>query len=157
MDKILKKIEQTFTSILLLIITFLLFLNVILRIFGMSLDWVEEFARYGIIWITFIGGSICVYKGAHIGIDSITALLSKKGKNILAIITTIIALVFTIIFTVKTANLVSVVYSTGQVSATLELPMWAVYGAMPVGGTLMIIRYIQQLVSKYKNLEKGED
>lgn len=156
MDKFLRKIEEYITSILLLVITFLLFANVVLRVLGMSLDWVEEFARYGIIWLTFIGGSICIYKGAHIGIDSITALLSEKGKKNLELITIIIALIFTLIFTVKTFKLVSVVFSTGQVSSTLEIPMWIVYGAMPVGGTLMIIRYTQEFVKKFKALKGGE-
>ncbi len=157
MDKILRKIEDIFTSVLLLIITALLFINVILRIFGLSIDWAEEFSRYSIIWITFVGGSICIYKGAHIGIDSITALLSKRGKNILSVFTIIMAILFTSIFIVKTFNLVRVVYITGQLSSTLEVPMWIVYGAMPVGGVLMLIRFIQELVKQIKVVKKGDD
>lgn len=156
MDKFLKKFEQGLTSTLLLVVTFLLFINVVLRTLGLSLDWVEEFARYSIIWMTFIGGSICIYKGAHIGIDSIMGILSKKNQKTLELITIIIALIFTIIFTLKTFNLVSVVFSTGQVSSTIKIPMWAVYGAMPVGGILMIIRYSQELIKKYKSLKEGE-
>lgn len=157
MDKILRKIEDIFTSVLLLVITALLFINVILRIFGLSIDWAEEFSRYSIIWITFVGGSICIYKGAHIGIDSITTILSERGKNILSVFTVLMAILFTSIFIVKTFNLVSVVYRTGQLSSTLEVPMWIVYGAMPVGGVLMLIRFIQELVKQIKVLRKGED
>lgn len=157
MDKILRKIEDIFTSVLLLVITALLFINVILRIFGLSIDWAEEFSRYSIIWITFVGGSICIYKGAHIGIDSITTILSERGKNILSVFTVLMAILFTSIFIVKTFNLVSVVYRTGQLSSTLEVPMWIVYGAMPVGGALMLIRFIQELVKQIKVLRKGED
>lgn len=154
MDKILRKFEKGLTSILLLVVTFLLFTNVVLRTFGFALDWVEEFARYSIIWMTFIGGSICIYEGAHIGIDSITTLLSNKGKKTLELITIVIALIFTVIFTVKTFNLVSVVFSTGQVSSTIKIPMWAVYGAMPVGGVLMIIRYSEEFIKKLKLFKK---
>ena len=157
MNKILKTIEELFTSVLLLIITFILFINVVLRVFGLSIDWAEEFSRYSIIWITFIGGSICIYKGAHIGIDSITTLLSNKGKVLLAIFTIIVSLIFTGIFIIKTFNLVKVVYMTGQLSSTLEAPMWIVYAAMPVGGVLMFIRFTQELIKRKKLLKKGED
>lgn len=157
MDKILRKIEETFTAVLLLIITFLLFINVVLRVFGLSIDWAEEFSRYSIIWITFIGGSICIYKGAHIGIDSITALLSSKGKIFLSIFTIIVSLVFSVIFTAKTFNLVKVTFITGQLSSTLEVPMWIVYAAMPVGGVLMIIRFLQSLAKEIKKLKEGEN
>ncbi len=160
MDNFLKKIEKGFTSVLLLVITFLLFINVVLRIFGIPFDWVEEFARYGIIWITFIGASICIYKGAHIGIDSINALLSEKGKMKLNLLTIIISTIFTLIFTTKTFNLVKVVFINNQVSSTLEVPMWLIYGAMPVGGVLMLLRFTQDFIKKYKkleNIEKEED
>ncbi len=71
MKTVLEKFEQYFTGLILIAITFILFANVVLRFFGISLEWAEEVARYGIIWVTFIGGSICIYKGGHIRVDAI--------------------------------------------------------------------------------------
>lgn len=81
MDNILRKIEQYLIGTLLLAITFILFINVVLRIFGLSFEWAEEVARYGIVWVTFIGSSVCIYKGAHIEVDAITMILSQKERK----------------------------------------------------------------------------
>ena len=57
-NNILSKIEQYFIGILLLAIAFILFINVVLKIFGSSLVWSEEVARYAIVWLTFVGSSV---------------------------------------------------------------------------------------------------
>ncbi|KNF09692.1 TRAP-type C4-dicarboxylate transport system, small permease component [Gottschalkia purinilytica] len=155
-NRILSKIEQYSCAILLLFITALLFVNVVLRHMGLALDWVEEFSRYGIIWITFVGSSICIYKGAHIGVDAITTILRDKGKNILSLITVIISIIFTLLLTIKSFYITKVVFETGQVSSTLEVPMVYIYGAMPVGGVLMLLRFIQQFFISVRTLKRGE-
>lgn len=49
------------------------------------------------------------------------------------------------------------VIETKQLSSTLELPMAYVYAAMPVGGVLMGIRYIQEIISSVKALREVEE
>jgi len=38
----------------------------------------------------------------------------------------------------------------GQVSSTLEVSMIYIYGAMPVGGVLTLIRLIQEFIKQFK-------
>ncbi|WMM24872.1 TRAP transporter small permease [Tissierella sp. MB52-C2] len=152
-NNILSKIEQYFIGILLLIIAFMLFINVLLRFLGSSLVWSEEVARYSIVWVTFIGSSVCIYKGAHIGVDAIMNILSDRGKKILTIITILISIVFTIIFTYLSFIIIKNVLITNQESSTIKIPMVYVYGAMPVGGILMLLRYTQEFVLKLKDGE----
>lgn len=154
LDNILSKIEQYFIGILILIITMILFINVVLRYFNMSFEWAEEFARYGIVWVTFIGASVCIYKGAHIGVDALLSFLSNRGKKVLTLITIILAVIFTAFFTLQSLNLTLKVLETGQVSSTIEVSMAYIYGAMPVGGALMLIRYIQQLIKTINCLKE---
>lgn len=123
----------------------------------MSLDWAEEFARYGIVWVTFVGASVCIYKGAHIGVDAITAFLPKKGKNILSSIVILISIIFTALFTYQAFKITYRVYSTGQISSTLGVPMIYIYGAMPLGGLLMLIRYSEKLVDSIKCIRGGKE
>lgn len=120
----------------------------------MSFEWAEEFARYGIVWVTFIGASVCIYKGAHIGVDALLSFLSNRGKKVLTLITIILAVIFTAFFTLQSLNLTLKVLETGQVSSTIEVSMAYIYGAMPVGGALMLIRYIQQLIKTINCLKE---
>ena len=152
-NNILSKIEEYFIGIVLLIIAFILFINVLLRFLGSSLVWSEEVARYAIVWITFIGSSVCIYKGAHIGVDAIMNVLSKKGQKTLRLATILLSIIFTIIFTYLSFIITKDVFITNQTSSTIKIPMLYVYGAMPIGGVLMVLRYIQEFVLKLKDGE----
>ena len=112
--------------------------------------WAEELARYAIVWITFVGASVCVYKGAHIGVDVIMNVLSEKPKKILSIILAVFSLIFSVVFTYFSFKITMNVQGTNQVSSTMGIPMYLVYAAMPVGGLLMSIRYLQQFISLTK-------
>ncbi len=149
-NDILSKIEQYFIGIVLLAIAFILFLNVLLRLMGSSITWAEEVARYSIAWVTFVGASVCVYKGAHIGVDSLMNALPKTGKKVLMIITILMSIAFTLMFTYLSFVITRGVYQTGQESSTLKIPMVYVYSSMIVGGVLTLIRYIQSLFLEIK-------
>lgn len=149
-NKVLSKIEQYFIAILLLAIAVILFINVVLRFFGTSMLWAEELARYAIVWITFVGASVCVYKGAHIGVDVIMNILGEKPKKILSMVLAIFSLLFSLVFTYFSFKITMNVQGTNQVSSTMGIPMSLVYAAMPVGGVLMSIRYLQQFISLAK-------
>ncbi|WIV13020.1 TRAP transporter small permease [Proteiniborus sp. MB09-C3] len=149
-NKVLSKIEQYFIAILLLIVAVILFINVVLRFFGTSMLWAEELARYAIVWITFVGASVCVYKGAHIGVDVIMNILGEKPKKILSLILALFSLIFSVVFTYFSFKITMNVHNTNQISSTMGIPMSIVYAAMPVGGILMSIRYIQEFISLIK-------
>jgi len=140
----LNKIEEIFISIVLLSATLLLFINVIARyFFAFSFKWAEELTRYMIIWITFIGSSVCVRKQKHVGID---ALLTKCPLNIrwvLKLIILVIGILFSCILTIYGWKLTGSVMASGQLSPAMMLPMYLAYAAIPLGGGLMIIRYFQ--------------
>lgn len=150
LNQYLTSLEKIIVNTLLLTVTLILFINVILRLLGLSVQWAEEFARYGIVWVTFIGTSICVYKGAHIGVDAITMILNKKAKEVLSLITIIVSIAFIIIFIQQSYLITIRSYEMGQVSSTLEVSMIYIYGAMPVGGVLTLIRLIQEFIKQFK-------
>lgn len=153
---ILSKIEKIIVNVLLLSVTFLLFINVVLRTFGNAINWAEEFARYGIVWVTFIGGSICVYKGAHIGVDAIMMILKPQARKRLTLITIVISIAFTLIFIRQSVLITQRAAAMGQVSSTLKVSMVYIYGAMPVGGSLMLIRFVQEFFKRLKSFSTKE-
>lgn len=150
LNQYLTNLEKIIVNTLLLTVTLILFINVILRLLGLSVQWAEEFARYGIVWVTFIGTSICVYKGAHIGVDAITMILNRKAKEVVSLITIIVSIAFIIIFIQQSYLITIRSYEMGQVSSTLEVSMIYIYGAMPVGGVLTLIRLVQEFIKQLK-------
>lgn len=139
----LRTAEEGFIGLMLLAITAVIFANVVLRYaFRSSLSWAEEFSRYGVIWITFVGGSVCVYRGLHIAVDVWNDHLSDRvnrwwlaGVHVLSALTCAV-------FSWYSAQLVIKAIQTKQKTVALGLPMWLMYGAMTVGGALMLVRFL---------------
>lgn len=150
--------EDTLLIAGLLVATFSLFANVILRFFfEQGLVWSEEVARYAIIWIVCGGCGAAVRTGAHMRITAVLDMSkNEKFKMILNTIVTVISLVFSIFLLVYGVKLTGSMIVNNQLSPALELPLWTVYLSIPVGGFLMTVRYIQLLVKTFKKDEKGE-
>jgi C4-dicarboxylate transporter, DctQ subunit len=142
-------VENHLIGILLIVITFVLFGNVVLRyFFNSNLGWAEEFSRYGVVWITLIGASACVAKGAHITVDAISRFLSAKGRRVLEITVIAVCIACTAILFWYSLNLTLKITRLGQMSSTLGVPMMYVYGAMPVGFFLMGIRFVEKMIQR---------
>src|SRR3954447_1871276 len=43
-----------------------------------SLSWTEEIARYGLMWLAFIGGAVVTRKKAHIAVELVSNLMKPS-------------------------------------------------------------------------------
>jgi C4-dicarboxylate transporter DctQ subunit len=146
-DKVLSFVECQVPGILLLISVIVLFVNVLLRyFFHAATSWAEEAIRYVIIWITFVGSSLCAKKASHVGIDIFVELLPSKGKKFLLVFAQIIPALFTVFCTVFSWQIFLMVLRTNQRSPAMLMPMAIVYFAMPLGFFLTTIRFLQNSV-----------
>lgn len=146
-----RRLEEAFIGILLLAITAVIFINVVMRYaFQSSLSWAEEFARYGVIWITFIGGSVCVYRGLHIAVDIWSHKLSPRVDRCWLMSVHAFSSISCSVFCWYSLQLVIKSVQTGQKTIALGLPMWLVYGSMTMGSALMCIRFLKLFWSASK-------
>jgi len=158
--KNLDRIEEFFIGMTLLFVTLLLFINVLTRYcFGYSVKWAEELTRYLIIWLTFVGGSVCVRKGKHVGIDILLTICPIVMRKIILLIIAIIGFLFSIILTFYGWKITLNVMLSGQLSTAMMIPMYLVYIVIPIGGFLMSIRYFQIVLAYLKDImgkERGK-
>lgn len=137
-------------TIAIFVATLIIFFNVILRNFGASTSWAEELVRYLFILITFIGSSVCVRKGAHLGVDVLPEMLPERYRKWLMIFVNVIALGFVCILTWLSVLIVEFSFSTGQVSPALQLPIFLIYSVILTGSVLMVVRYVQAIYLLYR-------
>ena len=86
MRKILQKIDRGLylfeNSLLILILSvmvFMAFLQVVLRnLFHSGILWGDIFLRHLVLWVGFIGASLATRSERHINIDILTRLMSPK-------------------------------------------------------------------------------
>lgn len=73
----------------------IIIIQVFLRyVFGFSLPWAEELARYCMIYIGMIGSALTLRESSHPSIDFIKKILTHKGTYILDLISQMATLFF---------------------------------------------------------------
>jgi C4-dicarboxylate transporter, DctQ subunit len=158
-NKILTYFENTLIVSGLLSVTFVLFINVVLRyIFKSGLVWAEEYARYAIIWIVMAGSGAAVRENMHMRITAIIDV--TKGKTlhfILNMFVLVVSIAFSMFLMYAGLRLTMSMIANNQVSPAMEIPLWWIYVSIPIGGTLMTIRYIQSFFIQLTAYRKNEE
>jgi len=148
------KTERALLSSIMMIISFAVILQVISRyVFNSSIVGLGEVAKFGIVWITFLGTSLCTRLGSHI---SMTALVEKVPKNIKKIMITVISItssVFTFYLSILSYRLVKSLLDFGTVSPTLRFPLWILYSIAPIAFFTTSIYYFRIFIKNLRNKE----
>lgn len=142
--KIIEKIEEGFSFFMLMFATFLVFVNVILRALGFGITWAEEGTRYIIVWLSFIGGSLCAKHGEHVGIDLLTQITPPKVTKIIVSTAQLISAVFMFVLVYYGWLMTESTMLTGQISTGVMMPMWIIYLGIPIGCFFMGLRFLQR-------------
>ena len=121
-----------------------------------SLSWSEELARYLMVWVTFIGASIGVKRGAHVGVEMLVTNLPKNVQTIFKYLGIVISIIFCIVVFVASLGVLQRQIVNHQISPAMRIPMWWAYAAVPAGAFLMTVRFIQ-ILFKTKALNKALD
>ncbi|PLR92010.1 TRAP transporter small permease [Bacillus sp. T33-2] len=152
-NHILNYFEEYVGVVSIIFTSLMVFVQVILRyVFNYSLSWSEEIARYLIVWFVFIGSSIAVREKAHATMDALVTYLPETGKRIFSILANFLSIIFCIILIWSGSGIVSSVIEFGNVTPAIGLPMYLPYLAIPVGASLMLIRFLQLLIQDVKGL-----
>ncbi|KYO66908.1 TRAP transporter small permease [Thermovenabulum gondwanense] len=150
MKKIMRffnNIEEYLVIVLIFAMTIVVTLQVIFRfILKASLPWSEEFARYMLVWATFLGASIGVKRGAHIGVEAFTMLLPKNIKKYIQYFAIILCIIFCLIVFKESISIIQKQIINHQVSPAMRIPMWWAYMAIPTGMLFMAVRFLQAII-----------
>ena len=159
MKKFFNSIEDSFCSLVLVVMLILTFINVVARyIFNASMPFVEELTRLGLMILSLAGAAVAAKRGAHLGLSVISDLLPTKVQNLLAVVADILGLLFGAVLVYYGYGMVRNEYVNQLKTAGMQWPEWLFGMWVVVGGAIMIIRYIQMAVQKVrgKNIEEGE-
>lgn len=157
--KILDRLEEWIIATLMGAATFIIFIAVLHRylsglpipgvqdaLIKLNTSWAQELCIYMFVWMAKFGAAYGVRTGIHVGVDVLINRLSPQWRAKFVSFGLIAGAVFTGIIGTLGALFVYRMAETGQTSADLELPMWIVYLAVPLGSYLMCFRFLQVLV-----------
>jgi TRAP-type C4-dicarboxylate transport system permease small subunit len=109
-----------------------------------SVAWTEEIARYGLIWITFLGGVMVTRRNNHIAVVLAPNLLPAPAARFLLAVVDV--LTFTFLALLSYFSVLIFERMQFQRMTIVDLPMSYVYGAVLVGCFLMCFRQLQRVV-----------
>lgn len=112
---------------------------------SIKLTWAQEACIYLFVWMAKFGAAYGVRIGIHVGVDILAEHLEGTAKKVITTIAMAGGILFTAIIAWIGTDFVWHVYHGGQISPDLEIKMWIVYLAVPLGSALMCFRFIQAL------------
>jgi len=129
---------EKLVALLLAVMAGVLMLEVALRFFAQtSLPWASEFARYAMVWVTFLGAALAVRDREHIRVAFFVALLPQVAHRNALIAINFVLLAFLILLLRLSIEVVEI-EMTMRTSA-LDIPFGWVVMAAPAAGVLMVV------------------
>jgi len=102
-----------------------------------TFQWYDEVARLCFVWMVFLGAASAVRRGAHFRLH---LLIDRFGPRLRRANDLLVGLLVVVFGGVLVAGGVAMwPVARRQVTDSLELSMLWFYGALPVGGALMIL------------------
>jgi len=112
-------------------------------LFKINLSWAQELCIYMFVWMAKFGAAYGVRTGIHVGVDVLVNNLPPKMRFRFILFGLLAGAFFTAVIGSFGVRFVWTLAHTDQTSPDLEMPMWIVYLAIPMGSYLMSFRFLQ--------------
>jgi tripartite ATP-independent transporter DctM subunit len=141
---------------LLVAIAILLFLQTLFRyVLHVPIGWAEEAARFGLIWLTFLGAAVCSGRGLHSRFAMVFDRSPGPLRRAMDAVSELVTLSFAGIMVVKGWDMVHRTQYERWIM--LDVPVSYSYLAIPVAGVLILGLALRRLTRLGRDVTKGED
>jgi TRAP-type transport system small permease protein len=144
--------ENWIAFVLFWALAFIVFLQFFTRyVLNDSLAWTEEIARYGLMWLAFIGGAVVTRKKTHIAVELLGNLMKPSPlRTALFALVDFVTLGFLALLAWFSISITERMES--QTMTVFDLPMSYVYGGVAFGCFLMLFR---QIITVWTHARQG--
>jgi len=143
-----EKVVQYILVGMVAMMTIIIIVQVFMRyLFLYSLSWSEEVARYLMIWVSFLGASLALKWGFHIGVELVITRIPEKARVWVNLVAKLGILLFLVFFTIGGFRVSWSVRD--QDSPALLFSMFYAYLSAPVGGVFMTIQLLNSMVEDW--------
>lgn len=150
-SKLLDIVEKVIIALLVFLLAsaFLVILGqVVLRyIVNTGYPWMEEYARYAIVWLALLGSAYALRHGNHMYVNITELKLSPEAFRKLNLFFDIILIAFFIVMAKSGYDYVMISGST--LSVGMPIKMGYLYASVPVGIILMLLATIEKILAYF--------
>ena len=151
----LGKFEERFAYSLLIILTLLLFIQILNRyLFKQSYVWLEECARISFVWLIYFAVAIAVKENRHIRVGIVDLFLPASALRYVNLLADLLWVLFNAVMTYFGVVLVESAITYDTRSPVTETHMALIYSVIPFCFALMVIRVIYYNIKNWRSWEK---
>jgi TRAP-type C4-dicarboxylate transport system permease small subunit len=137
--------EDWLAFVIFWLLAFIVFLQFFTRyVLNDSLSWTEEIARYGLMWVVFIGGAMVTRRNTHIAVELLSNVM-KPGPLRAALLALVDFIKLAFLGLLAFVSLTITERMHLQRMTVFDLPMSCVYAGVAFGCFLMLIRQAQNV------------
>ncbi|MDP5220580.1 TRAP transporter small permease [Ruegeria sp. 2205SS24-7] len=146
----LTRIEEFISFICMGVMVVIIGMQVFNRyLLGSSLVWSEELGRFLFIWSVWVGCSLAMRSDRHLRVTALSEFSGRRMRFALDVFAQVATLIFCGFVVVWGISMIFFLMRTGQEAPALEVPIYWVYMALPLGMALMSIRCLQNLYALF--------
>ena len=131
--------------------TVIVFVQVVLRyVFLSPLSWIEELARYLLVWISCFGAAYGVRKGEHIAVMFLNKMFKGYVKSALTILIHVLVIIFFMVCFIKGIGLS--IRQWNVVTPALQIPRTLPYFGIPISFAIMLLFSLELFIKDIKTI-----
>jgi len=135
--------------------TGIVFVQVILRyVFLAPLSWIEELARYLLVWISCFGAAYGVRKGEHISVMFLNKMFKGYVKSALTILIHALVIIFFMVCFIEGIGLS--IRQWNVVTPALQIPRTLPYLGIPISFAIMLLFGLELFIKDIKTIFSRE-
>ena len=150
-DRGLGWFEATLSRVFLALAAALAVFQVGLRyLFGLGIPWGAGAVINLVVWAVFVGSSEAIRQDTHIRLEVLVEKLPPRARLAVRVLADLCCLGFTVTVAVLAFRFEAFLFESGEVSPSTYLPEYLLFFCLPLGATLMSLRFLQLLVSRIR-------
>jgi C4-dicarboxylate transporter DctQ subunit len=150
-NELLSRLCRMLLIIMIPAMTGIVFVQVILRyVFLSPLSWIEELARYLLVWISCFGAAYGVRKGEHIAVMFLNKMFKGYMKSALTVLIHILVIIFFMVCFIKGIGLS--IRQWNVVTPALQIPRTLPYFGIPISFAIMLLFSFELFIIDIKTI-----
>lgn len=150
---ILAKVEFVAGTVLLAIITVLVFVAAVMRFFDHPLVWSVDLAQLLFIWLCFIGATRAMRERAHLGVDYLVRLFPHRRRLEIETLLAAVFVIFLLLLAVEGYKLTMLNWQ--RQFGDSGLPYALVTIAVPAGSIMLSLSILANTLSAWRERAAG--
>jgi TRAP-type C4-dicarboxylate transport system permease small subunit len=143
----LGRIGGVLTTLMIWLLAITVTYDVALRSLGVPTLWAAEVSIYLMIAMAFLGAGATQNADGHFRVTFVRDLCPPKLRTCLDIFSLLMATAFAVLFTIGAWKMTSFSWMLDfKTSTLLEIPMWILQGLMVIGGVLLTLATLRDLL-----------